>query len=116
MQKDLTDEEIKKLGESALNELRMMFKAWLKSDFKWAIGKIICGEGTGEEGEWDFLFSEWRDKLENWMSPYVFRLYRTNYITKDDLKAFGTEMYDNMDRMLEAIYTLRGDVDNGKES
>ena len=115
MYKKLTDEEMKELGRKTLDELRGMFKAWLKSDFKWAVGKVVDGECTGEEDEWDFLLFEWRDKLENWMSPYVFRLYRTKYITEDDLRAFGAEMYGNMMLMLEAIYALGGDVNNGQD-
>lgn len=115
MHKELTDEEMKKLGHKALDELRCMFKAWLKSDFDWAVGKIAGGGCTGEEGEWDFLLSEWRDKFENWMSPYVFRLYRTKYITEDDLRAFGAEAYGNMILMLEAIYALGGGVSNEQD-
>ncbi len=62
--------------------------------------------------EWDFLWSEWTDKFTNWMSPYITRLWKTGYVTDDDLRAFGEEMQGNMKIMLKAIYTLTGDANN----
>ena len=110
-----TKEERIELGRKSLDELRGMFKAWLKSDFKWAIGIVTTERTTGEDDECDFLWSEWTDKFTNWMSPYITRLRVTKYITDDDLRDFGEEMYDNMKIMLEAIYALTGDVNNEQD-
>lgn len=100
------------MGREELELLRGMFKSWLKSDFMWAIKIVTAGKGTGEDGEWDFLWAEWTDKLTNWMGPYVTRLVATKYVTDEDVATFGEEMYDNMSIMLEAIYALTEDVNN----
>jgi hypothetical protein len=99
-------------GRKALDELRGMFKAWLKSDFNWAVGIVIKDGATGEEDEWDFLLKEWTDKLENWMSPYIFRLKATGYITENDIRAFAEEAYGNMLIMLATIRVLGEDINN----
>lgn len=108
-----TEEEEKlEMGRKELDILKGMFKSWLKSDFTWAVNVVIEDGVSGEEGEWDFMFAEWRDKLENWMSPYVFRLYKTGYITQKDLEAFGSEAYSAMSTMLSAVYALGKEIDN----
>jgi len=109
-----TEEERLEMGHKALDELSGMFRAWLKSDFNWAL-EIVEKEGaTGEKDEWKFLWSEWTDKLENWMLPWVIRLRETKYITPDDTEKFVSERYNNMKVMLEAIYALSGDTQNEK--
>lgn len=102
------DNDKLKSGKKELEILMLMFERWVKSDFDWAL-EIINTQGcTGEEGEWDFLRRDWVDKLENWMSPFLFRLYRTGYITEDDLRKFGADAYDFISLMLTALYVLSG--------
>lgn len=109
-----TPEEKIEIGRKALDEFRGMFKAWLKSDFHWAVGIVARKGATGEDGEWDFLFDDWREKFTNWLGPYLIRLRETGYATEEELGAFGEEMFGNMKIMLEAIYALSEDTKDEK--
>ncbi len=110
-----TKEERIEMGRKALDELRGMFKAWLASDFNWALEKAVAGEVSGKEGEWDFLWEEWLEKLSDWMSPYVSRLREAEYINDEDLNTFGEEMANNMRVMLETIYVLSEGLKNEQD-
>lgn len=110
-----TPEERIEIGRKALDELRGMFKAWLKSDFNWALEVVATGGTTGESGEWDFLLSDWREKFQDWMGPYLLRLRDTEYATEKEIEAFGDEAFGNMKIMLEAIYAITGGTNNGRE-
>jgi hypothetical protein len=110
-----TEEEKIELGYKELDILRRMFKAWLKSDFNWALG-IITSEGTsGEEDEWDFLWRDWVEKLDTWLLPYAIRLRETEYVTEGILKDFVEELYDDMKVMLLAIKALTEGAKNEQD-
>ena len=55
--KQTSPEEKLEMGRKSLDELRDMFKAWLKSDFRWATETPVTEKVTGKDDEWDFLFS-----------------------------------------------------------
>ncbi len=109
-----TEEERIEIGRKALNELRGMFRAWLKSDFVWAVEVVTAKGTTGEDDEWDFLLDDWREKFTDWLGPYLLRLRETEYATEKEIGAFGEEMLGNMKIMLEAIYALSEDTKDEK--
>lgn len=102
-----------KQGKKELGTLQMMFSRWLKSDVDWAIGIIATKGATGEDDEWDFLRREWIDKLENWVGPFVRRLWDTEYITEKQVRNFGVNAAHTIQIMLHALYKLsRGNKTN----
>jgi hypothetical protein len=107
-----TEEEKLEIGCKELDMLRGMFRAWLKSDFNWAVEIVTTKGTTGEDDEWDFLLDDWREKFTDWLGPYLLRIRDTKYATEKEIGAFGAEMFGNMKIMLEAIYALTGDVNN----
>ena len=112
----MEEKEQKDMGAVALDELRVMFKAWLRRDFIWVTELMAKGDITGEEDEWDFLWSEWVGKFEDWMFPWVGRLRDTKFITAEEAVKFGEEAYNNMRGMLNAIYVLSGGVNNEQDN
>ena len=106
------DDKKKELGQAELEVLKDMFERWIKSDVVWAANIIATKGSTGEDDEWDFLRRDWIEKLEVWMAPYLIRLYRTGYITEDELRKFGEEATHTIKTMLEALYALGGSLGN----
>lgn len=104
--KDMPAEEKLKLGDSELEVLRGIFSRWLKSDFDWAVDIIIKQGRTGAEDEWDFMRIDWIGKYEEWLYPYLMRLYQTEYITGEQRREFNDWAYDQIALMLDALYNL----------
>ena len=102
----MTPDDKLELGESELEVLKNIFSRWLKSDFDWAVGILINEGSSGEEDEWDFLRTDWVDKYETWLYPYIMRLRDTEHITKEQTRFFNNWAYDQMALMLEALYSL----------
>ena len=96
------EENVKKEMET----LSIMWARWLKSDFDWALRTIIKEGKPVEEGEWDFLRSDWMEKFEHWMYPLIQRLKETKYITDEEVREFVNKVYALMDTTLELIYKL----------
>lgn len=96
-----------KKGFLELEVLDMMFQRWLKSDVVWALKQ----NRTYEEDEWDFLKQDWLEKFWDWMYPFVDRLYKTDYISRDTKEGFIGECYYHMNIMLELLYKIGGGSD-----
>lgn len=106
MKQDMPIEQKLEHGASELDVLRGIFSRWLKSDFDWAVNNIIQQGRSGEEDEWDFMRLDWIGKYEEWLYPYVMRLFQTEYITGEQRREFNDWAYEQMALMLTALYNL----------
>ena len=103
---EMSAEDKLKLGEDELKVLKDIWLRWLKSDFDWAVNYTLQYGRNNEEDEWDFLRREWIGKYDEWLYPYIYRLYRTEHITQEQKDDFSAWADNEMMIKLEALYSL----------
>lgn len=102
----MTPEEKRALGLGELGTLRQIWNRWLRSDCNWAAEIIVKQGGVQSEDEFDFLLSDWKEKFETWLYPYVERLWKTDHLTKEEAYEFSDWAYTRMDVALKALYLM----------
>lgn len=66
------------VGRKEIETLRKMVLTWKNSYLRWA----------PSDGDAEFLVQDFVGEIEEYMYPYLRRLYVCNYITHEDLKEF----------------------------
>jgi hypothetical protein len=96
----------RELGLDELATLKEMWKRWLQRDIIWATDVVFKQNGQSHDGEWDYLLGEWKENFDEWMYPYVRRMYETECITVEDAGEFVAFAYTLMNTALDAIRML----------